>query len=752
MSGWEATYGLLVVQVTLMSVMAGIAYLMIARRQPMTARRFLGVTVLLLLGLTTAAGLPLPGFWSLDVWPKETAVAPPVEPPSADPRTIVRETEALIGIPDVSWTGDVEPTSGSVIQPDPSDPAPSRPTTVAFRWGVILGVLLLAGCFIAGIRLVLGLWSTRRMLTRARKVDDATFVELAEEIRRSVGCRPVELRVSAEIASAATVGWRRPALVVAADWQQWSEQELRTVVAHEMMHVRSNDYLTGLVARVTMVLYFYHPLVRWLGTRFFLAQEAAADAAAARLVGGRANYLAALSRIALRQDRRITSLPVLAFASSFSTFLMRRIEMLETKDGRRSPAMRVLQGVTLAGLCLGAIVVSALRTPAQDGESTSEIDVPEAREEAAQSTDGDADSTAQGVSKKGEALPPLPTSATYKSWCVFQDGSAFATRHMVLGRHLTRTEGPGQTVKISNHGKRLSLYAEDKEAIITEAPEDYQGLGYFGSIRRSLTDAEYASGWKQRQMLGESEIGGRTAVGYRFIHDRRIRTYWVDPDSLLPIQIEMVDQMYPHMMSIETDFVYKVALDESLFSLDPPADYTVTVRPCPKEPAPCQEIDLIETFRQYREHNQGTFPETLDTSSTNDLVARKRRALGDTPTAQQLDDLSEFNSRVNDGLRFVVHLPTEADAHYAGKGVKVDATDAPIFWYRPEGKAKYRVIRADLSVVEMDSPPQVPGALSLNDWDRLARGSRRPWRNPAAAHDVQNLTALARQIGIVPNT
>lgn len=418
--------------------------------------------------------------------------------------------------------------------------------------------------------------------------------------------------------------------------------------------------------------------------------------------------------------------------------------MLETKDGRRSPAMRVLQGIALAGLCLGAIVVSALRTPAQDGKS-------DARKEAAQSADGDADSTAQGVSKKGEALPPLPTSATYKSWSVFRDGSAFATRHMVLGRHLTRMEGPGQTVNISSHGKRVTLYPESKKATITEAPEDYQGLGYFGAIRRSLTDAEYASGWKQRQMLGESEIGGRTAVGYRFIHDRRIRTYWVDPDSLLPIQIEMVDQMYPHMMSIETDFVYNVALDESLFSLDPPADYTVTMRPCPTGPAPCQEIDLIETFRQYREHNQGTFPDTLDASSTNDLVASKREALGDTPTAQQLDDLSELNSRVNRGIRFVVHLPTEADAHYAGKGVKVDATDTPVFWYRPEGKTKCRVIRADLSVVEMDLPPLVPGALPLNDWDRQARGSGRPWRNPAAAHNVQNLTALARQIGIVPN-
>jgi len=120
MSGWEATYGLLVVQITLLSVMSGIAYLMITRRQPAMARRFLGVTVLLLLGLTAAAGLPLPGFWSLDVWPEETAVAPSVEPPSAVPHTVVPETEPLIGIPDVSWTGIVEPTSGSVIPLDPS--------------------------------------------------------------------------------------------------------------------------------------------------------------------------------------------------------------------------------------------------------------------------------------------------------------------------------------------------------------------------------------------------------------------------------------------------------------------------------------------------------------------------------------------------------------------------------------------------------------------------------------------------------
>ena len=42
-------------------------------------------------------------------------------------------------------------------------------------------------------------------------------------------------------------------------------------------------------------------------------------------------------------------------------------------------------------------------------------------------------------------------------------------------------------------------------------------------------------------------------------------------------------------------------------------------------------------------------------------------------------------------------LPEAADAHYAGKGVKRDAKDRPIFWYQPEGAKKYRVIYADLA-------------------------------------------------------
>jgi hypothetical protein len=65
------------------------------------------------------------------------------------------------------------------------------------------------------------------------------------------------------------------------------------------------------------------------------------------------------------------------------------------------------------------------------------------------------------------------------------------------------------------------------------------------------------------------------------------------------------------------------------------------------------------------------------------------------------------------GLRFAVQLPPESNAHYAGRDVKLDAPDRPIFWYRPAGAEEYRVIRADLSVNQQKTPPDVSGAVRL---------------------------------------
>ena len=425
--------------------------------------------------------------------------------------------------------------------------------------------------------------------------------------------------------------------------------------------------------------------------------------------------------------------------------------MLELRDARRWPMMRFLQWTTLACLCLGAVAVSALRAPAEDANAESEPLARAAQQEAAGSTDEHAGSAAEGSPLKIKALPPLPTSAMYTTFYEFEDGRPFTTETMVLGPHRIRAKRSDGRVTIFGRGTSLRLDPRHKKAYITEYPKHDEEPGFFENLRKLLTDPQYLPETK-REMLGESEIDGRRAVGYRLTARGEITTIWADPDSLLPIQIEKVYRMYPEMKVIQSDFVYNVDLDESLFSLDPPADYTVLRHTVPKELTPYEESDLVEMFRQYRENSQDTFPDTVDHRAGQELSEMKFD-LRKEPTEEQWREIHEFANKVDRGPQFVAGLPTEADAHYAGKGVKVDATDTPIFWYRPGGEGEYRVIRADLSVVELDSPPEIPGAQALSDWGRDERVSRRPSQipaNPAVAFNVQNLAPLVRQLGILP--
>lgn len=66
------------------------------------------------------------------------------------------------------------------------------------------------------------------------------------------------------------------------------------------------------------------------------------------------------------------------------------------------------------------------------------------------------------------------------------------------------------------------------------------------------------------------------------------------------------------------------------------------------------------------------------------------------------------------GVMFYMTLKPENDAHYVGKDVKLGTPDRAIFWYKPTGSEKYRVIYADLSVKELtpEEVKQLPEAMS----------------------------------------
>ena len=53
--------------------------------------------------------------------------------------------------------------------------------------------------------------------------------------------------------------------------------QLESVLLHEMAHVRRRDNVTGVIHRVVEILFWFHPLIWWMGARLHDERERACD-------------------------------------------------------------------------------------------------------------------------------------------------------------------------------------------------------------------------------------------------------------------------------------------------------------------------------------------------------------------------------------------------------------------------------------------------------------------------------------------
>ena len=249
---------------------------------------------------------------------------------------------------------------------------------VRFRaWGSLLAVFAIAGSGVGLLHLVVGVWGVHLCRRKSRPVEVSELNDLIKELMDGLGCRRrVEVREAPGLTSPATAGWWRSVVFLPDDWRSWDDQERRAVFAHELAHVCRNDYVTGLVARVALALYFYHPLVHWLAARLALEQELAADAIGARFAGGRTLYLQSLSRLALRQDGRSPCWPARAFLPAKGT-LIRRIAMLREETASEKPWSGLRRAFAALVLLTVATGASLLHGPARGDDKEKKAVNPE---------------------------------------------------------------------------------------------------------------------------------------------------------------------------------------------------------------------------------------------------------------------------------------------------------------------------------------------------------------------------------------
>ncbi|MHC4403455.1 MAG: LolA family protein [Planctomycetota bacterium] len=303
-------------------------------------------------------------------------------------------------------------------------------------------------------------------------------------------------------------------------------------------------------------------------------------------------------------------------------------------------------------------------------------------------------------------------SAKFKVIVQFKDIPEQSCDMMVLEPSRLRCEASEGVVIINDYrqGKGVSLDTKRKKAIVYDMvnlPREMINANFFDELRTELIAARDDPDVKC-QSLGEKEIEGRRAVGYRLSHPAQQTTIWGDRDSGLPILVESTVTMTPDVKVTMRDFTFNVELDESLFSVEPPAGYSVISMQVDASPA--DEKDLVNTLRCWSDRVGGTFPDALNRPTMGKLVGKLGVKKESDLTDEKMKEMADLSVKIGRGLQFAFALGPEADAHYAGKGVRCDAPNTPVFWYRPKGAEAYRVIYSDLSVRDAATAPDVPSA------------------------------------------
>ncbi|QDV83926.1 carboxypeptidase regulatory-like domain-containing protein [Planctomycetes bacterium TBK1r] len=144
-------------------------------------------------------------------------------------------------------------------------------TLTVFVWIYVAGFVWVALRFSAGmIRL-------RVAAAKGQRVDPQ-FVALANDIAERIGLTRVPLIVRTDRTSMPLVfGLFRFTVLVPRQFESWSDDEIRSTLFHELMHVRRHDGAVQLIASMNLMLYWFHPAVWLIDRRLSESREWATD-------------------------------------------------------------------------------------------------------------------------------------------------------------------------------------------------------------------------------------------------------------------------------------------------------------------------------------------------------------------------------------------------------------------------------------------------------------------------------------------
>ncbi|SRR5579871_665146 len=216
------------------------------------------------------------------------------------------------------------------------------PTQQHLEFSGAVGWLLVGIAVIRLLRLAVGWWKLRGLRRAAKEFDAEGLCRAA--IRADV-------KISNAIQVPVTFGFRRPIVLLPAQWLDLDSMSRDAIVRHELLHVRRRDWPVHCAEEIMRCVFWFHPALGLLIAEIRLAREQVVDREVARVVGGGKFY----ARVLLAFTGAHSGVQAPAFMHK--RHLARRLRWI-LEEARMSKS-RVLVSFTILTMCLtmaGAVV------------------------------------------------------------------------------------------------------------------------------------------------------------------------------------------------------------------------------------------------------------------------------------------------------------------------------------------------------------------------------------------------------------
>ena len=302
---------------------------------------FLGLAGVLVLPFLSAA---LPEWRALSLWPNAPFSAGATPPPPL--ATSVPPGAAAMAPSSEAPKATLSASEITTHSTTSSASNPAGSPTKSWAWWIGATAAAIAGLLF--LRLLGCLLNVHIATLRARPVPNGPLFESLLKAQSQLGVsRNVRLRLDERRIVPIVWGLFRPCLVLPAEASNWDQPRLRSVLLHELAHVRRHDVLVMLTAQLACVLHWFNPLVWLAAWRLHLERERACDDLVINTGVKASDYAEHLLHAAAKLQGN--GFPGAVAMASPSRFEGRLIAVLDERANRRGITRRSAAAAALLG-------------------------------------------------------------------------------------------------------------------------------------------------------------------------------------------------------------------------------------------------------------------------------------------------------------------------------------------------------------------------------------------------------------------